>query len=221
MITVWGRRNSVNVQKVMWALGELKLDYRRMDVSGSFGIPDDYPALNPNRTVPTITDGELTLWESNACVRYLARSYGEGLLWPAHPAPLARADQWMDWTSNVLMPAFFQIFLNLVRLPPADADPRQADAGARRCATLLRIVDQELEGSTYIAGDEFSMGDIALGPLTYRYFNLPIEHAELPHVSAWYERLARRPAYQKHVMIPFGRNHEEWNALEKEGAGVQ
>jgi glutathione S-transferase len=77
-ITVWGRRNSMNVQKVMWTLGELGLDYQRHDVGGSFGVDDQYKAKNPNAVVPTIEDGELTLYESNACVRYLARQYGTG-----------------------------------------------------------------------------------------------------------------------------------------------
>ena len=54
MIEVLGRRNSANVQKVMWAIGELGLEYTRHDVGGSFGYPDDYP--NPNRVVPTIKD---------------------------------------------------------------------------------------------------------------------------------------------------------------------
>ena len=69
MITVLGRRNSLNVQKVMWTLGELDLAYDRKDVAGSFGVDAAYLALNPNGVVSTIVDGDLTLYESNACVR--------------------------------------------------------------------------------------------------------------------------------------------------------
>ena len=94
MIKVLGRRNSANVQKVMWALGELALDYQRENIAGSFGFPDDYP--NPINVVPTILDGDITVWESNACVRYIARQYGDGSLWPDDPKTLAQADQWMD-----------------------------------------------------------------------------------------------------------------------------
>ena len=84
-IIVWGRRNSVNVQKVMWAIGEMDLKYIRHDVSGSFGVNDNYLKLNPSGTVPTIEDGKLTLWESNTCIRYLARQYGSGTLYPDNP----------------------------------------------------------------------------------------------------------------------------------------
>ena len=60
-ITVWGRRNSMNVQKVMWALGELGRDYQRHDMAGSFGIDAQYTTKNPNAVVPTI---ELPLYEN-------------------------------------------------------------------------------------------------------------------------------------------------------------
>ena len=132
MITVYGRRNSVNVQKVMWALGELDLEYQRHDVGGSHGYPDTYEAMNPNRTVPTIADGDLTLWESNACVRYLARTYGNGTLWPNEATALGCADQWMEWTTaNVAMP-FMQIFFNLIRVPAAQADVAAISAGTKQ-----------------------------------------------------------------------------------------
>ena len=87
MITVLGRRNSANVQKVMWTLGELDLPYQRNDVGGSFGYPEDYPS--PNHVVPTMKDDDLVVWESGACVRHLARTYGAGSLWPEGPAQLA------------------------------------------------------------------------------------------------------------------------------------
>ena len=64
-IRVLGRRNSANVQKVMWTLGELGLNYVREDVGGSFGYPEDYP--NPNQVVPTLIDSGVTVWESVAC----------------------------------------------------------------------------------------------------------------------------------------------------------
>lgn len=220
MITVWGRRNSLNVQKVMWALGELELDYERLDVAGSFGFPDGYEEINPNRVVPTIRDGELTMYESNACVRYLSRRYGEGALWPRDAIAAALADQWMDWTASTLGPAFFQVFMNKIRLPANRADTAQIEAGTRTLANLCRGLDEHFDDRDYIAGD-FSMGDIPIGCVFYRYFNLDIERPAAPNVQAWYERLAERQAYRKHVMIPFGTNAEEWSVEERKNAGIQ
>ena len=111
-IKVWGRRNSVNVQKVMWAIGEMNLEFRRYDIGGSFGINDNYLKLNPSGTVPTIEDGDFILWESNACVRYLAREYGMGDLYPEDSQKIGLAEQWMDFQASSLYPMFMLMFLN-------------------------------------------------------------------------------------------------------------
>ena len=107
----------MNVQKVMWTLAELGLDYQRNDMAGSFGIDDHYKAKNPNAVVPTIEDGDLTLHESNACVRYLAQQYGTGSLCPSDLKEAALADQWMDWQCSTLGSGFFMIFMNKIRVP--------------------------------------------------------------------------------------------------------
>ncbi len=221
MITVYGRRNSMNVQKVMWTLGELDLEYRRLDIAGSFGFPPDYASMNPNGVVPTIRDGDLVMWESNACVRYLARTYGQGRLWPDEPAALAHADQWMDWASSTMNPAFFDAFMNLIRLPAERADRARIARGAKACGDLAKRLDAHLGDKPYLAGEAFTMGDVPLGCLAYRYFDLAIERPETPCLRAWFERLCERPAYRKHVMIPFGRNAEEWLREEKRNAGIQ
>ena len=223
MITVWGRRNSMNVQKVMWALGELDLPYQRQDVGGSFGGTDGdaYRNMNPNGLVPTIQDGDLVLWESNAVVRYLARSYGADELWPADAAGQARADQWMDWAISTFGPPFFGAFFHLIRLPAEKADPEVVASGVRACARMLGLLDRRLSASPYLGGDSLTVADIPLGAMAYRYFNLDIERPEAPNVAAWFARLQSRPAYQKHVMIPFGSNVEEWQTLEAASAGIQ
>jgi glutathione S-transferase len=72
MIKIWGRNTSVNVQKVMWAVGELKLAHQRIDVGGAFGKNHEpaYLAMNPNGLVPTLEEDDFILWESNTIVRY-------------------------------------------------------------------------------------------------------------------------------------------------------
>ena len=221
MITVYGRRNSVNVQKVMWTLGELDLEYERHDVGGSHGYPADYDDMNPNHTVPTITDGDLNLWESNACVRYLARTYGANTLWPGDGAVLATADQWMEWSTANVGGAFLGIFFNLIRIPADQADQAAIAAGVKQCATLFTRFDQHLADRDFVAGTSLTMGDIPLGAMAYRYLALDIERPELANVQRWYERLSSRTAYRKHVMIPFGTNVAEWDIEEAKNAGIQ
>ncbi len=216
MITVLGRRNSANVQKVMWTLGELDLDYVREDVGGSFGYPHDYP--NPVQVVPTIRDGDLVIWESNACVRYLAREYGRGSLWPDDPAALAEMDMWSEWQRSDVS-AFFLVFQALVR---GRQVPEQQLAGSiAACARSFAHLDAHLAGREFVCGADLTCADVVIGVMMYRYMTLPIERPELANVEAWYERLTARPIYRKHVMIEYGSNVDEWNALERASAGIQ
>ena len=99
MLKVWGRKNFINVQKVLWCCEELGLPYERIDAGGPFGLTRDpeYLARNPNALVPTISDDEFVLWESNAIVRYLATRHGSGAMWPEDLRERADAERWMDW----------------------------------------------------------------------------------------------------------------------------
>ena len=171
--------------------------------------------------VPTIQDGDLTLYESNACVRYLARNYGMGSLCPDDPKQAAVADQWMDWQCSTLGSAFFMIFLNKVRLPADKSSPDQLAKGVQQFAALLRQVEARLTTSDYLAPSTLTMADIPISAMLYRYFTMDIDRPPLPRIEAYYARLTERPAYQKHVMIPFGTNVEEWLVEEKRNAGIQ
>ena len=88
--TIWGRANSVNVQKVLWCLHELDISYDRIDAGMQFGKNNEVPylAMNPNGRVPTLVDGDFVLWESNSIMRYFALVHGQGS--PIYPdAPIA------------------------------------------------------------------------------------------------------------------------------------
>lgn len=204
MTTIWGRTNSNNVKKVRWCAGEIGLDYEHIPAGGAFGLVGDpeYRALNPNGLVPTLKDGDLVLWESNAIVRYLAARYAAGTLYAADPAGRALADRWMDWTTTTVAPFMGPIVLGLLRTKPENRDLAGIETARQKAAAALAVADQALAGAPYLSGSEFGMGDIPLGPFAYTWFNLPIERPDLPNLRAWYDRLAERPAYRETVMIP-------------------
>ena len=217
-IEIFGRRNSSNVAPVMWAVGELGLNHVRHNVGGSFGgLDEGYASLNPNRLVPVIRDGDVVLWESSAIVRYLAATYGDGTLWPGDPAQRGIADQWMEWCKTTLNPVFFPIFWQLIRTPAEECDHEQVARCVAATAGTLGILEQHLGSSPYVGGSTLTVGDLPFGSLVYRYFNLDIVRPSLPNIEAWYGRLCERPAYQAHIMIPFGRNRDEWDTLERQG----
>lgn len=204
MLTIWGRKTSINVQKVMWATAELGLAHERIDAGGPFAKTDtpEFAQLNPNRLVPVIDDQGFVLWESNACTRYLANTYGLGTLAPSSPEDRARADQWMDWSITTLYPDLIPgLFVQFVRVTAADRNMAAVAAMQQRVVSHMTLLDTHLAGRAYIIGDSLTMADIAVGALLYRYFTLPIERPALANVEPYYQRLTSRKAYQDHVMI--------------------
>jgi glutathione S-transferase len=204
MLTIWGRHNSNNVKKVLWCAEEIGLAYESIPAGGAFGMTNDpaYRAMNPNGLVPTIRDGDLVLWESNAIVRYLAARYAEGSLWPKDVIVRARADRWMDWTTSTFAAPFRDVFWGMVRTAPEQRDLAAIEAGRQKCAALLVMADQALADRPYLSGDAFGMGDIPLGCFAHAWFAMPIERPDLSNLAAWYERLKARPAYAKVVATP-------------------
>lgn len=217
MIEVWGRRSSSNVQKVIWALDELGLDFKRHTVGGGFGgvREPSYLKMNPNGLVPVVKDGDITMFESNAIVRYLAARYGEGGLRPKQAKALALAEQWMEWQQLNVVPHISAIFWNQVRLPPAQRNEKAISEANAKLTDVLAIADSALKSSKWFAGDNFSFGDIVLGVLYWRYSCLDCPKLDTPNIKRWLEALKERPAYQKWIMVQAGNNIEEWNASEK------
>lgn len=220
MLEVWGRPYSSNVIPVIWTVAETGIEWRLKLAGGSFGQLDtpEYATINPNRMIPAIRDGDFALWESNAIIRYLAGRYGEGTLLPGTPQQRAIADQWMEWCQTRLFPPVIHAFFATVRTDPAKRDRAVIARHADEAAAMLAILDAHLTDRAYVAGDSFTIADIPLGCVAYRYFNIGIERPALPHFEAWYARLSERPAYQKHVMRFFGTTPEDWAALEKASA---
>ncbi len=205
VLKVWGRTSSVNVQKVLWCCEELGVPYERVDAGGPFGGTETtgYLAMNPNGLVPTVSDDGFTLWESNTIVRYLVHKFGTGTLALEVPAERALAEKWMDFQLGTLFPAFRAGFLGLTRTPPEERDPDAIGASLRETARLLAILDAHLEDEEFVAGGGLSVGDVALGPVVYRWLNIEVHRPELPNLERWHERLTQRVAYQKSVMVPF------------------
>jgi len=205
MLKIWGRASSANVQKVLWLAAELGITYEHVSVGGSFGGLNEpsFRVLNPHGRVPVLQDGDTAIWESHTIVRYLAARYGDGSLWPADPLARAQMDEWMDWAQTAFQPDFLNgVFWGYFRTPEAQRNWPAIHDSLKRCSRHIERIDAILAGRPFLAGN-FSLADIPLGTLLYRYYELDIEHPRAPHVEAWYGRLNERPAYRQHVMVSF------------------
>ena len=203
MIKIWGRKTSSNVQKAMWAVGELKLEYERIDIGGPFGKNKEpaYLAMNPNGLVPTLEEEDgFLLWESNSIVRYLAGKHDKsGVLEPKDPKQRARASQWMDWQLSVAAPAIFQAFWGLIRTPPEKRDMAAIKASQDKTTDAMKMLDTQLGKTEYAAGPSFSYGDIPVGIMCYRFVQLVPQRPAMPNLDRWYAAISSRQAFKDHV----------------------
>jgi glutathione S-transferase len=201
MLRIWGRTNSINVQKVLWCCAELSLQYERTDAGLQFGVNNtpEYKAMNPNGLVPTISDDGFVLWESHAIVRYLARKHGMGTLCPTDAKACADADRWMDWHATTVWPNLQPVFRELVRVAPDKRNMPLVEDSRNKLAANMAVLDAHLASRKFTAGDAFTMGDIPLGSAVQRWFNLPIKRESYQNLDAWYKRLQGRAAFKQCV----------------------
>lgn len=204
MLTIWGRLSSINVQKVVWAAGEAGQGFERIDVGGAFGGLDtpEYRAMNPNRQIPVLRDGELTLWESNSILRYLAARYAAGVLWEEDPARRVLADRWLDWMLSELQPAMAPVLWGVVRKVAPFTEPKAISDAIGKAEALMAILEAQLADRPFLAGERFGMADIAVGCGAHRWLNMPVERIARPRVQQWYETLFARPAAQAALPLP-------------------
>jgi glutathione S-transferase len=159
-----------------------------------------YRALNPSGRTPTLVDGDVTLWESNAILQYVA-SQSANTLWPNDAkirADIARWQFWQlaHWGAEACQPLTFQRlvkkFMNLG--PPDEAVVAKATEAFNREATML---DAHLGKHKYLVGDALTIADFAVAAAL-----LYAEHAEIPlgpyaNVHAWRERVMALPCWRE------------------------
>jgi glutathione S-transferase len=199
--TVLGRNTSSNVQKVMWLLAELDAACTRVDVGGPYGgnREDEYLRKNPNGVVPTLLHGDHVVWESNTILRYLANVLSGSKLYPTGAVARAEVERWMDWQLSSFGPANALLYQSIIRTPAPLRQPDAIEKHRLRNAELVAMLDSVLSRQPFVAGNAFTLADIAIGPLVHRWFNLPVERPESEYVRTWYERLCERGPFVEHV----------------------
>jgi glutathione S-transferase len=205
-LKIWGRKNSVNVQKVLWCLSELDLDYERIDAGMAFGRNNEpeYLSMNPNGRVPTLVDGDFVLWESNSIMRYLALAYrSDSPIYPLAPNRRAAVDRWLDWTLSTVQPVDRPVFWALVRTPVEQRDMAAIQRDVDAEAVVWRIVDAQLATRRFIEGDHFTIADIALGAYARRWLGVEgVRKPQLAHVDRWFAQFATRPGFAQFLAPP-------------------
>lgn len=199
MLKIYGRANSINVRKVLWMADELGLAYEREDWGRGFRPTDDpvFRAINPVGVVPVIDDGDFRLRESNTIVRYLAERHSRPDLYPRDLRTRATIESWMDWASTEFGSGMRPVFHGLFLKNPAFTG--QVESGIREWSRQMRVLDDHLSAKgPFVMGPDFTIGDIPVGLVVNRWFSIDFAKPDFKAVSAYYDRLAQRPAYKAH-----------------------
>jgi glutathione S-transferase len=192
--------------KVLWCCTELGEKYERTDVGGPYGGNDDakYRAMNPNGRVPTVEDNGTIIWESNTIVRYLCATRRAETLYPTDPAKRTFAERWMDWQLGHGGPAITPLFMGYVRTPPEKRNEAALAEALKAAIPVWQVVEDWLahRGWPYLAGTEFTVGDIPVAIFARRWFGMPIERPPMKQIEAWYDRVKVRPGFVEHIAVP-------------------
>jgi glutathione S-transferase len=198
MLRILGRGTSGNVQKVVWLLEELAHPYKREDYGRQFNNTqtEEYLHLNPSGKVPTLVDGETVVWESNTILRYLCNKLeGGAKLYPSEPAARSHIERWMDWQLASLNGPYLGVFREAKKKEEERAASFAADA--KELIAQLEILEKGTAGRPWLAGANFSIADICLGPIVDRVLGFPISPPALPSLRAWHAKVLAREAYKK------------------------
>jgi glutathione S-transferase len=202
MLQLWGRLSSINVRKVVLCAQVLGIELPRTDAGLAYGVVDtpDYRENNPNGLVPLLRDGDFTLWESNAIVRYLCAKTGQ--LYPEDLPQRFNAERWMDWQQTTLNPAGSPGFRQWIRTPAAQRNAQVIAQSVAATEPLFALLDEHLSRQAFMAGDALTMADIPIACEVHRWWGLPQPRPAWPHLERWYAGWLALPASRGVLDLP-------------------
>jgi glutathione S-transferase len=202
MLTLYSTALSANGRKVLAASRQLELDIevRLVNVYRGEGRQAGYLAINPTGKIPTLVDGDFTLYESNAILLYLSEAHGNFRLWSRDARLRGRTVRWLFWESAHWQPALaallsacvgHRLLPNLVAAPTADPD-----WSAATLAPLMNVLEATLSASSFLAGDDLSLADFAVAGMTTYFAVAGFPFEKYPAFNDWYRRIETLDAWR-------------------------
>ena len=195
-----------NGRKASIMLEELGADYTLHPIHIGKGdqFTPEYLAINPNGKIPAIVDSDgpggapITVFESGAILIYLAEKFGRFL--PAEPVARMEVIQWLMFQMGGIGPIFGQVhhFLRAAK----EKVPYGIERYGTEARRLYGVLDRRLDGRDHLAGDGYSIADIATWPWVLRHEWQQVDLADYPNVKRWFDAIGSRPAVQRGIQIP-------------------
>ncbi|MDE2612534.1 MAG: glutathione S-transferase N-terminal domain-containing protein [Burkholderiales bacterium] len=194
-----------NGHKVHIMLEECGLPYRvhPVDIGAGDQFKPDFLAISPNNKIPAIVDPDgpdgapISLFESGAILLYLAGKSGR--LLPASTRGKYEVLQWLMFQMGGIGPMLGQAHHFRVYAP--EKIPYAIERYTNEARRLYGVMNRQIARQRYIAGDEYSIADIAIFPWLRSWRNQGIDWDEFPHLKGWFDEIAARPAVRRGVEV--------------------
>lgn len=195
LYAIVGSPNSRKVLSVINHLGiDVEVEYLDL-FQGDHKTPS-YAALNPNGMVPTLVDGDLKLWESNAIIQYLADKAGDDVLFPKDIAKRADVVRWQCWELAHFNQAFGTLAFESVAKPSFMDMPSNEAVIAWSQDQLTRfaiVLNEHLHGRSYLVGDSITLADYSMIHVEFFKEAIPFDWTPYPNINEYFERMRQLP----------------------------
>ena len=200
-----------NGRKVSIMLEELRLDYNVHEINIAKGEQHtpEFLTVSPNNKIPGIVDSDgpggpggksLSIFETGAILIYLAEKT-ESELYPKDFKKRMATLQWLMWQMGGVGPMFGQAHHFMFN--PSEVVPYAQERYHKEAKRLYKVMNTQMQDNRYLAGDDYTVADIATFPWVDRFRRHQVDLAEFPNVKRWHEELWERPAVKKGMEVPF------------------
>jgi len=200
MIKLYGVPRSRAI-RCLWMLEELGVPYENIKTMfATDSRSDEYLKINPNGHIPSLVDGDVTLWESLAINLYLARKYDKGL-WPKSVAEEGHTYKWSLWAMTEAEEPIVTTLVHRVFSPENQRDAAKGNDAAERSKVPLAVLNGQLAGRNYLVGKDFTVADLNVAAIVGWSTLAGIDLSPFPNVIAWLSRCTERPGYAKAMSL--------------------
>jgi glutathione S-transferase len=197
MIKVYGIPASRTL-RTLWMLEEIGVPYENIPTHFATGDTQkpEFLAINPNGHIPTLVDGNVTMWESMAINLYLAKRYDKGLQ-PKSLEDECHAIKWSFWVMTEVEDSLVTVIMHRMMLPEDQRDAKIAEAAAEKLAKPFGVLDQELAERKYLLGDTYTVADVNVASVLAMAPMVGVDMSRFPNLKRWLDVCTARPACTK------------------------
>lgn len=175
------------------------VEFMRVDLAKGQHKSPDYLAINPNGKVPTLVDGDTTLWESNAIMCHLARA-AKSDLWPTDPVKQIEVLKWLSWNSEHFTRHAGTLYFNHVIKPKfglGEPDMKAVEEATEFTKQFGAVLDDHLASRTFLLGDHLTVADFAVSVTLPHAEKIRLPLGGFKNIARWQSHLEELPGWRE------------------------